>query len=525
MGSHRETSGGDTQPSTAQTSTMVEGLNPRIGFAIAAGAIGSSFQHGYNTGVLNAPQDMITSWVKGYVCPEVVTKFKEYIEDAPEGTEANRTDFALEMMKSDSEWGPQNAACDTSCTLIWSWTVAIFCIGGMMGGTMCGYVSSRLGRKGGLLLINVLVAIGATLMGLAKYAGSYQVLIAGRLVIGINSGLNAGLAPMYLAEISPTSLRGALGTVYQLIITLSILLSQILGMNNVLGTEDGWPWLLAITAVPAIFQLATLPFCPESPKYLLLDKDDEMAAEAALCWLRGTIEVHDEMDEMKQEQESMKLVPKVTLKEMLTNGSLRKPLIIAMMMMLAQQLSGINCAIFYSTKIFKLAGLGPEESQSATLGMGSMNVTMTFISLVLIEKAGRKTLMLIGLMAMFLMTTLLLASLLTFESVPIMSYVAIAAVILFVVGFATGPGSIPWFFVTELFAQSGRPTATSIAVSVNWSANFLVGLGFEPIQMLCGSWVFMVFMVIQVFFIIYVFLAVPETKNRAIDEITAQFRK
>merc|ERR1719317_1049342 len=303
-----------------------------------------------------------------------------------------------------------------------------------MGGTMCGFVSSRLGRKGGLLLINVLVAVGAALMGLAKYAGSYQMLIAGRLVIGINSGLNAGLAPMYLSEISPTALRGALGTVYQLIITLSILLSQVLGMNNVLGTEEGWPWLLAITAVPAIFQLATLPFCPESPKYLLLDKDDEMAAESALSWLRGTIEVHDEKD-------------------------------------------------------------------------------------------GRKTLMLIGLVAMFLMTTLLLASLLTFKTVHVMSYVAIVAVILFVVGFATGPGSIPWFFVTELFAQSGRPTATSIAVSVNWSANFLVGLGFEPIQMLCGPYVFLVFMVIQVFFIVYVFVAVPETKNRTIDEITAQFRK
>jgi len=504
---------------------MVEGLNPRIGFAIAAGALGSSFQHGYNTGVLNAPQDMITSWVKGYVCPDVVNKTNIFIQNLPNRTAVNLTAIAENITKVDPGWGLANEACDTSCTLIWSWTVAIFCIGGMMGGTMCGFVSSRLGRKGGLLLNNVLVAVGAALMGLAKYAGSYQMLIAGRLVIGINSGLNAGLAPMYLSEISPTALRGALGTVYQLIITLSILLSQVLGMNNVLGTEEGWPWLLAITAVPALFQLATLPFCPESPKYLLLDKDDEMAAESALSWLRGTIEVHDEMDEMKQEQESMKLVPKVTLKEMLTNGSLRKPLIIAMMMMLAQQLSGINCAIFYSTKIFKLAGLGAQESQSATLGMGSMNVLMTFISLVLIEKAGRKTLMLIGLVAMFLMTTLLLASLLTFKIVHVMSYVAIVAVILFVVGFATGPGSIPWFFVTELFAQSGRPTATSIAVSVNWSANFLVGLGFEPIQMLCGPWVFMVFMVIQVFFIAYVFVAVPETKNRTIDEITAQFRK
>merc|ERR1711971_764166 len=278
-------------------------------------------------------------------------------------------------------------------------------------------------------------------------------------------------------------------------------------------------------AIPAIFQIATLPFCPESPKYLLLDKDDEHGAEEALQWLRGTIEVHDEMDEMKQEQESMKLVPKVTLKEMLVNGSLRKPLIIAMMMMLAQQLSGINCAMFYSTSIFSTAGLNPSQSQSATLGMGAMNVAMTFVSLALIEKAGRKVLMVSGLCLMFAMTTLLLASLLTFETVPAMSYVAIVAVITFVVGFATGPGSIPWFFVTELFAQSGRPTATSIAVTVNWSANFLVGLGFAPLNTLLGPYVFVIFMVIQLFFILYVYFVVPETKNRTTEEITARFRK
>lgn len=430
-----------------------------------------------------------------------------------------------QICDNDPETPDSEATCERDSILIWSWIVSIFCIGGMMGGSLVGFVSSRLGRKGGLLLNNILVLIATLLMGLAKTANSFHMLIAGRLVIGINSGLNAGLAPMYLAEIAPINLRGALGTVYQLIITLSILISQVLGMNNVLGTEGGWPWLLALTAVPALLQVATLPFCPESPKYLLLDKDDEMAANSALSWLRGTIEVHDEMDEMKQEQESMKLVPKVTLKEMLTNGSLRQPLIIAMMMMLAQQLSGINCAIFYSTDIFKNAGLDAQASQSATLGMGSMNVLMTFVSLVLIEKAGRKTLMVIGLIFMFLMTTLLFSALLTFESVPAMSYVAIVAVILFVVGFATGPGSIPWFFVTELFAQSGRPTATSIAVTVNWSANFLVGLGFAPLNTLLGPYVFVIFMVIQLFFILYVYFVVPETKNRTTEEITARFRK
>merc|ERR1711990_1308249 len=481
---------------TAQTSVMpVEGLNPRIAFAIAAGAVGSSFQHGYNTGVLNAPQKIMTNWVKGKIC-------------------ANSTELTVSV-----------AECDAEAEIIWAWTVAIFCIGGMMGGSMVGFVSGRLGRKGGLLLNNILVVVATLLMGFAKTAGSFHMLILGRLVIGINSGLNAGLAPMYLSEISPTSLRGALGTVYQLIITLSILISQILGMNNMLGTEEGWPWLLAITAIPAILQLATLPFCPESPKYLLLDQEDEMAAQTALGWLRGTIEVHDEMDEMRQEQASMKLVPKVTLKEMIRNSSLRQPLVIAMMMMLAQQLSGINCAIFYSTDIFEKAGLNDEASQAATLGMGSMNVLMTVVSLILIEKAGRKTLMLVGLSSMLVMTTLLLVSLLTYESVPAMSYLAIAAVILFVVGFATGPGSIPWFFVTELFAQSGRPTATSIAVTVNWSANFLVGLAFVPLQRIMGAYVFILFMVIQLFFIIYVYFAVPETKNRTIEDITAQFRK
>ena len=173
---------------------------------------------------------------------------------------------------------PTQCMDDTTVTLIWSWVVAIFCIGGMMGGSMVGFVSGWLGRKGGLLLNNVLVLVAALLMGLSKYAGSFQMLIAGRLIIGINSGLNAGLAPMYLSEIAPVSLRGAVGTVYQLIITISILLSQVLGMSSVLGTEGGWPLLLALTVVPAVFQVLTLPWCPESPKFLLLDKDDEMAA-------------------------------------------------------------------------------------------------------------------------------------------------------------------------------------------------------------------------------------------------------
>ena len=155
--------------------------------------------------------------------------------------------------------------------------------------------------------------------------------------------------------------------------------------------------------------------------------------------------------------------------------------------------------------------------------MGGMNVAMTFISLVLIEKAGRKTLMLSGLMIMLISTTSLLACLLVTSSVA--SYLSIVFVIMFVVGFATGPGSIPWFFVNELFQQSARPMAASMAVATNWAANYVVAQSFPIAQFAIGSYVFIAFIVIQVVFIAYVWFKVPETKNKTIDEIFAQFQR
>nr|XP_040581521.1 solute carrier family 2, facilitated glucose transporter member 1-like [Lepeophtheirus salmonis] len=474
-------------------------MNGRLAFAIAAGAFGSSFQHGYNTGVLNAPQVLITNWLRG--CEKNMTAVTEDGSD-------------VLVCEKDMK----------SATMIWAIIVSIFCVGGMIGGTVVGTIASRVGRKGGLMWNNILAILGALLLFFSKMSGSAIVLILGRLVIGINSGINAGLSPMYLSEISPTSMRGAVGTVYQLIITMSILLAQILGMSSVLGNEAGWPYLLGLTVFPAILQLVTLPLCPESPKYLLLDVDDEQKALSSLNWLRGKVEVHDEIEEMKNEKEATKNMKTVSFMEIITNSSLRKPLIVAQMMMLAQQLSGINAAMFYSTSIFESAGLSLSESQYATLAMGAMNVGMTLVSLVLIERAGRKTLMLIGLFIMFITTILLMLCLLLSKTVAVLSYVSIIMVIGFVIGFATGPGSIPWFFVTELFTQNARGMATSIAVVTNWTANTLVGLGFAPFQYILGPYVFLFFIIVQFLFIIYVKFQVPETKNKTIEEITAVFK-
>lgn len=467
-----------------------KGMNGPLLFAILASALGSSFQHGYNTGVVNAPQTIIEEWIN-----DTVTL---------------RTG---------------EAATQSKVTMIWSVAVSIFCVGGMIGGLITGLVADGIGRKNGLLANNIFVILASILEGLSKHSGSYEMIWAGRFFIGLASGLNAGLAPMYLAEISPVKVRGAVGTVYQLVITISILVSQVLGLSSVLGTRETWPTLLALTVVPGIFQLLTLPFCPESPKYLLVSQGREAQAQRALTWLRGTSDVQDEMQEMRSEYESSKSIPKVTVKEMLRNATLRIPLTIAVMIMIGQQLSGINAVMFFSTKIFKMAGLDDSSAQTATLAMGLVNVAMTVVSLFLVERAGRKTLLLTGFIGMFVDTGLLAICIVYADQSVVVSYISILLVLFFVITFAVGPGSIPWFLVTELFNQSARPTATSIAVGVNWTANFIVGIGFLPIQEVIGGYVFIIFTIILGLFSIFVWKKVPETKNKSIEEISAMFRQ
>ncbi|XP_076270175.1 solute carrier family 2, facilitated glucose transporter member 1-like isoform X2 [Rhynchophorus ferrugineus] len=466
------------------------GFNGRLAFAIAASALGSSFQHGYNTGVLNNPQKIIEQWIN-------VTMVDRYGE----------------------------APSQEGVILVFSLMVAIFCVGGMIGGAITGLIAEKFGRKGGLLLNNVLVLAAVICMSSSKAAASYELIILGRFLIGINSGLNAGLAPMYLAEISPVNLRGAVGTVYQLVITISILIAQIVSLRSILGTEDHWPTLLALTIIPAIFQVVTLPFCPESPKYLLLSRGRDLDAQKSLSWLRGTLAVHEEMDGMRAEYDAMKLVPRVTMRELVTNSALRIPLIISLTVMVAQQLSGINAVMFFSSQIFKMAGLNDENSTYATLGMGGINVLMTIVSLVLVEKAGRKTLLLLGFGGMTIDTLLLTICMLFAAQSTAMGIICVILVLVYVIMFASGPGSIPWFLVSELFNQSARPTASSLAVCTNWTANFLVGLAFLPLAKLLDAYVFLIFVVLQALFFLFIYKKVPETKNKSLEEISAMFRQ
>uniref|UniRef100_A0A3Q1GUN2 Solute carrier family 2 member 3a n=1 Tax=Acanthochromis polyacanthus TaxID=80966 RepID=A0A3Q1GUN2_9TELE len=398
-------------------------------FSLATAVIGS-LQFGYNTGVINAPEQKLRSFFNN-------TWMERYGEPISQGVQ----------------------------TIVWSVAVAIFSVGGMVGSFSVGVMANRFGR---VWLYGGLMALCISCVTQMKH---HQPLL-------------------------------------------------IFGLEALLGSDKLWPLLLALTVAPAVLQCILLPFCPESPRFLLINLKQEEQARKALVRLRGTEDVSKDLQEMKEESAKMAMEKKVTIAELFRSAAYRQPLLIAVMLQLSQQLSGINAVFYYSTGIFDSAGV--KQPIYATIGAGIVNTVFTVVSLFLVEKAGRRTLHLLGLGGMAISALLMTVSLLL-KHIPVMSYMAIIAVMLFVAMFELGPGPIPWFIVAELFSQGPRPAAMAVAGCCNWTANFLVGMSFPKLEELCGPWVFLIFTAFLLIFFIFTFIKVPETKGKTFDEIARSF--
>ncbi|XP_034409696.1 solute carrier family 2, facilitated glucose transporter member 3 [Cyclopterus lumpus] len=454
-------------------------------YCVSTAVIGS-LQFGYNTGVINAPEQKLRRFFQN-------VSMERYGEPFSPG--AN--------------------------TMVWSFAVAIFSVGGMVGSFSVGVLVTKFGRRKSMMLSNILAVLGGSLMGLSALCGSFEMVIIGRLIIGVFCGLCTGLTPMYVGEISPTAVRGAFGTLHQLGVVIGILVAQIFGLEFLLGSDSLWPLLLALTILPAILQCIMLPFCPESPRYLLIVLNKEEEARKALVRLRGCEDVSDDIQEMKEEGMKMASEKKVSILELFRSPNYRQPIIIAIILQLSQQLSGINAVFYYSTGIFDQAGV--TQPIYATIGAGVVNTVFTVVSLFLVERAGRRTLHLIGLAGMAVFALIMTISLSLVKTNQSLSYLAIVAVFGFVASFEMGPGPIPWFIVAELFSQGPRPAAMAVSGFSNWTANFLVGLSFPKLEELCGPYVFIIFMIFLILFFIFTFLKVPETRGRTFDDIAQGF--
>uniref|UniRef100_A0A8C7F9C9 Solute carrier family 2, facilitated glucose transporter member 4 n=1 Tax=Oncorhynchus kisutch TaxID=8019 RepID=A0A8C7F9C9_ONCKI len=428
-------------------------------------AVLGSFQFGYNIGVINAPQKIIEADYNA-------TWVHRYGEPIPSST----------------------------LTTLWSLSVAIFSIGGMISSFCVGVISEWLGS-------------GAVVDRLYCFL----------CLILFLPGLASGLVPMYVGEIAPTSLRGALGTLHQLAIVTGILMAQVLGLESLLGSEELWPVLVGVTVLPTVLQMVLLPFCPESPRFLYIIRSQEHHAKSGLRRLTGRQEVGDMLAEMKEEKRRMDMERKVSIAELFRSPMYRQPIIIAILLQLSQQLSGVNAIFYYSTSIFQKAGV--QSPVYATIGAGVVNCAFTVVSLFLVERTGRRTLHMLGLSGMCGCAIVMTMALALLDSVPWMSYISMLAIFGFVAFFEVGPGPIPWFFVAELFSQGPRPAAMAVAGFANWTANFIIGFGFQYVAELCGPYVFLIFAALLLFFLIFTFFRVPETRGKTFDQISNTFSK
>ncbi|XP_018430901.1 PREDICTED: solute carrier family 2, facilitated glucose transporter member 9-like, partial [Nanorana parkeri] len=215
----------------------------RLTFPLLAVALltsfGSSMLYGFNLAVVNSPSEHI----KAFYNSTWHQRYGQFLEQGP-------------------------------LTILYSLTVSVFALGGMLGSLFVGILVSRLGRKGTVIKSSPLVFIAGALMGFSRILGSPEMVIIGRFITGIHSGISLSVIPMYLGEIAPKNLRGFLGLMPSIFICLGVFSAQVLGLPELLGQDESWPLFLSLVVIPTLVQISMLPFFPESPRYLLIDKSN-----------------------------------------------------------------------------------------------------------------------------------------------------------------------------------------------------------------------------------------------------------
>ncbi|XP_014897323.1 solute carrier family 2, facilitated glucose transporter member 5 isoform X2 [Poecilia latipinna] len=453
-------------------------------------AFGSSFQYGYNVAAVNSP----APFMQDFYNKTYISRYNEPMAES-------------------------------LLTVLWSVTVSMFPLGGLFGSLMVAPLVNKLGRKGTLLFNNIFSIVPAVMMGASEMAKSYELIILARILVGICAGLSSNVVPMYLGELAPKNLRGAIGIIPQLFITVGILVAQVFGIRSMLGNKTGWTIMLGLTAIPAVIQLIFLPFFPESPRYMLIQKRDEENSRKALKLLRGWEDVDEEIEEMRLEDQSEQAEGHLSVFSLLTQKSLRWQLLTIIVLNMGQQLSGVNAIYYYADNIYRSAGVNEQNVQYVTVGTGAVNVFMTIAAVFIVESSGRRLLLLLGFGICCGACVLLTVALNLQASVSWMPYISIICVIIYVMGHAIGPSPIPAVVTTEMFMQSARPAAFMLAGAVHWLSNFTVGLIFPFMERGLGPFSFLLFSVVCFVTLIYLLMVMPETKSKTFLEVSRLFNE
>ena len=397
--------------------------------------------------------------------------------------------------------------------------VASLLLGAAAGAGSAGPLSDRLGRRNLILIAAVIFSIGAIGAGLAPGVGT---LVLFRIALGVAVGAAALIVPLYLSEIAPTEIRGAISSLNQLMITVGILLAFI--VNALLANSEAWRWMLGLAVVPSVILFIGMYFMPETPRWLV-SRGREDEARNVLMRSRSEQEAENEIREIKEVERE----EEGGLQELLAPW-VRPALIVAIGLAVFQQIVGINTIIYYAPTTLKNVGYGDAAAIYANLIIGAINVVMTLIAIRFIDRVGRKPLLLGGLVGMVVSLTVLgLSTLLLSEPSSPTDPVAIITLLClagFIISFAATWGPTVWVVLPEVLPLRIRGTAMGVAIFLHWIANFVVSQTFPSLLAALGPGIpFLGYAVIGVLAFIFVSAFVTETKGRSLEEIESALQK
>lgn len=386
-------------------------------------------------------------------------------------------------------------------------------VGAIVGAGLSGPLSEKLGRRRLVFMISIVFIIGALILALAP---TMEILVLGRVIIGLAVGGSTAIVPVYLSELAPTDARGSLSSLNQLMITIGILASYL--VNYAFAPIEGWRWMLGLAVVPSVILMIGVIFMPESPRWLL-EKRGEKAARDVMKLTYPASEIDHEIENMKKINQIADNTWTV-----LKSPWLLSTIIIGSVFALLQQLIGINAIIYYAPKIFATAGFGESTAILSTVGIGVVNVLVTIFAISIIDKIDRKKLLVIGNIGM-VASLLIMSALIWLIGVNSAAWIILLCLTTFIIFFGVSWGPVLWVMLPELFPMRARGAATGIAALVLSIGSLLVAQFFPVLtDVLQVQQVFLIFAVIGIIAMIFVIKFLPETRGRSLEQIEQDLR-
>lgn len=390
--------------------------------------------------------------------------------------------------------------------------IAMALYGTVVGAAFGGIPADKFGRKNTLLWIGVIFFVSSVGAAIAQDVNTFMLM---RFLGGLSIGASSVVAPVYISEIAPPQYRGRMVISFQVNIVVGILLAYV---SNFLlaGDDESWRWMLGVVAIPSLLFTALVWVTPETPRYLLLYKNDEAGARNVLGMTGITpAEVDAEILAIKNS------VNEAQANESLFSGKYRLPLILAFLLAFFNQLSGINAVIYYAPRIFEMTGLGKDSALLSTAGVGVVNLIATFVGWYLIDRLGRRTLLFIGSTGYIISLALIAMAFFneSYAGVPIFIFAFIAS-------HAIGQGSVIWVFISEIFPTSVRASGMAWGSLTHWVFAALIA-NFFPVfaEKLGGGPIFAIFSAFMVLQLLYAWLMMPETKGVSLEDLQKRLVK